>query len=58
MLCYRDKTWCKFYKDCKDGEKCERALTDRIKEDAERWMKNAPICIFSDKPECYKEVKK
>ena len=35
MICYRDMTFCTFYKSCKDGESCERALTPKIKKEAE-----------------------
>lgn len=57
MICYRDTTWCEYYKECSQGEKCSRALTQKVKEDAEKWMKNAPICVFAEKPECFKEIK-
>lgn len=53
MSCYKDKTFCPFYKTCKDGAGCDRALTEEVKAAAERWMKDAPICMFADKPDCY-----
>jgi len=56
MLCYKDMTFCTFWKECKDNKKCGRALTDKIKEDAEKWMKNAPICAYVDKPDCFKKL--
>ena len=60
MFCFRDSTFCKFYKDCKDGKECRRALTEEIKEAADRWWGKgggqAPICSFSEKPECHKET--
>lgn len=61
MLCFRDKTFCTYYKDCVDQFDCGRALTQQVKDDAERWgltlkMKNAPICMYTDKPECYNKV--
>ena len=57
MLCYKDKTWCVF-KDCKKFNKCEDALTDKVKLDALKWWgkSNAPIAVYSEKPNCYKGV--
>jgi len=56
MLCYRDKTWCPFYSTCNQGIGCHRALTDQVKRDADHWWgkEGAPICMFSQKPKCYK----
>lgn len=56
MLCYRDMTFCTYYKECKDGKDCRRALTDEVQKAAEAWMKEPPISIFGDKPECFKEA--
>ena len=53
-MCYKDITFCPFNK-CKDWTNCSAALTDKVKEDAEKWMKNAPICHYIDKPDCYEE---
>ncbi|MCK5236492.1 MAG: hypothetical protein KAR06_05840 [Deltaproteobacteria bacterium] len=58
MMCYRDMTFCEFYKECSDGEGCYRALTEEVIKKAEAWMKDAPICTFVDKPKCFKEMKK
>ena len=59
MLCYKDSTFCTFYQECKNGSKCSRVLTDKVKEDAKRWWGNEdyPICIYSDKPDCFVELK-
>ena len=54
MICYGDMTFCTFWKECKDGKECNRALTEKVEQDAEKWMKNAPICTFVEKPECFK----
>ena len=58
MLCYKDSTFCNFYLECKKGNKCSRALTDKVKEDAERWWDNEdyPICVYLDKPDCFKAI--
>ena len=57
MICYRGKTWCSFHLKC--DHPCERALTDQVKADAKKWWGSdkAPICQFTDKPECFKEKK-
>jgi len=62
MICYRDTTFCTFWKDCKDGNDCTRALTEEVKEQAARWWKDwnlpeigPPICQFAAKPDCWTE---
>ena len=56
MMCYRDRTFCDFYKECADGKSCDRALTPEVQEGADKWWgkDGAPICIFVNKPECFK----
>lgn len=55
MMCYRDMTFCDF-SDCKKfGVKCNRSLTATVKQDAERWMKDAPIARYLEKPECFED---
>ncbi len=55
MISYRDITFCSFYKECKNGEKCERALTEEVLKKAREWWgdKHAPIARFTNKPDCY-----
>lgn len=62
MICYKDMTFCTFWKLCKDGEGCHRALTDEIKENSWNWWNQRraipevpPICVFSTKPDCFKQ---
>ena len=59
MICYKDCTWCPFFKNCLDGENCSRALTDKVIEGAEKWWgkKGAPIDQFSEEPECFRTSK-
>lgn len=49
-------TFCEYYKDCIDGSKCARALTDEVKEGATKWWgnKDVPICVYVTPPDCYK----
>ncbi len=54
MLCYKDRTFCPHWLSCKDGYVCDRALTPKVQEAAERWMKNPPICTYAEKPDCFK----
>lgn len=53
MICYKDKTFCRFYLMCKNGYNCDRALTPDVKAIAEEWMENAPIAVFADYPDCF-----
>lgn len=51
MICYKDKTFCSFYDECQDRANCFRALTDIIKENAQKI--GMPISQFVDKPDCF-----
>lgn len=55
MICYRDETFCPFHKNCSKGKDCHRALTDQVEKDAVKWWgsEDAPICVFSSKPDCF-----
>jgi len=55
MICYRDRTYCPYFMICRDGYKCDRALTDKIQKDAEKWWgkPGAPICVYSEFPSCF-----
>lgn len=59
MICYKDMTFCTFYKDCQDGKVCSRSLTPKVRESADKWFipegyEHAPICQFSNPPDCMK----
>lgn len=51
MICFRDMTFCEFYLVCKNGYKCERALTPDIRARANRC--NLPIAYYGQFPECF-----
>jgi hypothetical protein len=53
MICFKDMTFCTYYKNCSKADKCHRPLTKKVKEDAKKWMKNPPICQFTEKPDCH-----
>jgi len=57
MICYRDMTFCTFWEKCKKGKECFYALTDEEVKKAHKWWgnKQAPISIFSKKPDCFKK---
>ena len=55
MICYKDITFCSFWKECKDGKTCWRALTEKVWDAAEK--EGLPICQFLDKPDCFREEK-
>ncbi len=54
MLCYRDMTFCSYSK-CKEFKTCIRALTQDIKDKADKF--GLPICQFAEQPECFKRGK-
>lgn len=55
MICYRDKTWCTWYKDCADRQMCDRVLTPEERAKAESL--NLPISQFMAPPKCHTEWK-
>ncbi len=55
MLCYRDMTFCTHYKRCIKSKECGRPLTPRVMREAQNWMKDPPICMFAERPECFVE---
>ena len=63
MICYKDTTFCTLYKDCKEGNKCEDALTPEVKADAEElWsgydsLDSCPISIYIYLPKCFNKKK-
>ncbi len=57
MLCYKDMTFCPYWKECKEGSTCHRALTDEVKQGAERWWPGeAPISVFTHPPKCFNVI--
>ena len=64
MICYRDMTFCTFYKECDVASACPRPLTPEVQERADRWWGKMsgepPIAIFRSEPQCFiqKESKK
>lgn len=58
-MCYRDKTFCDFWRNCGDGAECPKAFTQFVQEGADKWWgkPNAPIAKYGSPPRCYKEVK-
>ena len=51
MVCYKDRTYCPFSILCRDGYKCDRALTEEVKQGAEKA--SLPVCQFNDFPKCF-----
>ena len=54
MICYKDMTFCQFYKECKTP--CYRSLTGDVQKGAKRFK--LPLSMFTNKPECFKEALK
>ena len=57
MICYKDKTFCTYYKECRDGISCHRAFTPYEFEQAKKWWggDNFPLSVFQNKPKCFVE---
>lgn len=58
MLCFRDRTFCPFYSECKHGDKCKCALTPEIRKEAAEWWgsEDAPIAVYGEKPHCFEAM--
>jgi len=59
-ISYGDQWFCQFYKECKHGDDCHRALTPEVIKKATKWSKGfgvegALISKFTDKQECFEE---
>lgn len=55
-MCYRDRTYCSFYKTCIVSISCPRALTEEVIEAANKF--GLPICQFEEQPSCYQSAQK
>ena len=57
MIGYRDMTFCTYYETCKEGGSCNRALTQQVQDDADKWWgkEGAPICMYIDMPSCHSD---
>ena len=53
MMCYKDRVYCPFWKECKFGNGCHRALTTEVEELATQC--GLLISRFGSKPNCFKE---
>jgi len=55
MICYRDTTFCRYYRDCALAETCHRPLTPEVRAAAEEWWgePGAPIAEFAEQPGCH-----
>lgn len=51
MLCYKDRMYCPFYKDCSKGRICDRACKPAIVKSAQAM--NILISLYSNTPECF-----
>ena len=53
MICYRDRSFCPFYKTCLYGFDCDRALTPKLRAEAHAF--GLPVDIMGCIPECWEE---
>lgn len=52
MLWWQDKTFCSFWKGCKNESTCEQKVTDEVVEVVKQGT--IPVCLFVAPPEeCY-----
>lgn len=56
MIHYRDKTFCSFHENCKQGWNCDRKLTQAVRDGAAKA--NLPISQFADPPmSCFQPIR-
>lgn len=60
MICYRDKTFCEHYQTCNSAKWCSLPLTPELRQQAVEWWggPDAPISVFTEKPECHTDFLK
>lgn len=51
MMCYKDRTFCAYSKNCRDAYKCDRAITEQLEEDAKKANLYFSMAYFD---KCYK----
>jgi len=54
---FRDISYCSRWKNCADGDTCERAVKPEVWEAARKWM-NPPLLSIQAFEECFKAKKK
>lgn len=57
MMCFRDMTFCTYWKDCRYSETCGRKFDKEQEAAAKKWWggDNPPICTFIGRPRCFVE---
>lgn len=57
MICFRDMTFCPYWRDCDLAEECRRPLTDAVRAEAAAWWGEGkgepPIMQYASKPTCH-----
>lgn len=53
MVCYKDITFCSYYRKCLKGFGCFRSLTKAVEKDAIK--KGIMVSQFADRPKCFLE---
>jgi ATP sulfurylase len=51
MIVFRDMTFCPFFSDCKDGNRCFRALTKEVERQATEAR--MAVSMFVNPPDCF-----
>jgi len=62
MICYKDQTWCPFWKECEDENKCGRAYTEQVQADVKKWADTfgefkPGASVYMSKPKCFVQKK-
>ncbi len=52
MIFYKDMIFCSYYDKCVDGQGCCRALTECVRQDAQR--RDLPVAQFVNPPKCFR----
>lgn len=55
MLCYKDQWWCASSENCANSDGCDRVLTDRDKDNADKL--GLFINMVCGRPDCFEEEK-
>ena len=53
-MCYKDMTFCRWWRDCAKGCDCRRRLTDEVLIAAA--AAGLPVAQFSERPGCHEEA--
>ena len=57
MICYRDMTFCGYYRDCSKASECNRPLTDDVIAGCISWCGSSNgIAQWAERPDCHSKI--